>query len=376
MLASAPTVVKLVFSEGLSQALSHAAVASPDGHRVTSETALPDELDVLMTGGDRGIYTVSWTAVSAVDGHVLDGAYAFGVGVQPGAQGALERAGPSPSDIAVLGLRWLEYLGLLGFIGTVVVRRLAANPPRLRWARPPMHLALTAAFLGGLGVVASEAWGASGSLAGAATYLAGGPPGWERVIRVAAEGVALLFCIRNIRFVVPLGVIAAVALAFVGHSGGVRPLAGAIFADALHVLSAGMWAGGIVVLATLRPPGGWRGREGRSFLDRFGGVALVAFAVTALTGALRATEELTAVSDLWTTSYGAVLSAKSLGVLAMLAMSAVVWRRGVPFARSEATVAVAVIALTALLAAYPLTPARVSDANALRDHSIQQAPGT
>jgi putative copper export protein len=193
---------------------------------------------------------------------------------------------------------------------------------------------------------------------------------------VAAEGLALLFCISSVRFVVPLGILAAVALAFAGHSAGVRPLAGAVFTDALHVLSAGMWAGGIVVLATLRPPGGWRSREGRSFLDRFGGVALVAFAVTALTGALRATEELTGVSDLWTTSYGIVLSAKSLGVLAMFLMSAVVWRRGVPFARSEAAVALAVIALTALLAAYPLTPARVSDSNGLRDTSIQQVPGT
>jgi putative copper export protein len=188
-----------------------------------------------------------------------------------------------------------------------------------------------------------------------------------RAGRVAAEGLALLFCIRGVPFVGPPAIFAAAALAFAGHAAGVRPAPGAIFTDALHVLSAGVWAGGIVAIATLRPPGGWNGEESRALLDRFGRVALIAFGITALTGVLRAAEELAGIADLWATPYGLVLTAKSTGVLAMLALSLLVWRRRLPVVRAEAAVALLVVAATALLAAYPLPPARVADAAAIRD---------
>jgi putative copper export protein len=114
-----------------------------------------------------------------------------------------------------------------------------------------------------------------------------------------------------------------------------------------------MWAGGILALATLHPPEGWRGLEARALLDRFGGVALIAFAVTALTGVLRASDQLHDISGLWTTTYGEVLALKSLGVGIMLVLSAVAWRRGVPLARAEAAIAVLVVGATAVLAAFP-----------------------
>jgi putative copper export protein len=253
---------------------------------------------------------------------------------------------PSPADIAVGVLRWLEYLGLIYVIGVFVVRRLAANKPPIDWARPPMHLALGLAFAGGLGVIVAGALSAGGAF------------GWVQVVPVAAEGGALALCLFGRPLVAPLALFAAAALAFAGHAAQVSPAAGPMFADALHVLSAGVWAGGIMVLATLRPPEGWSGAEGRALLARFGRVAVVAFAVTAMTGVLNATSQLRDVSDLWTTSYGLVLSAKSAGVLLMLVLSALAWRRGFGPVRLEAAVAVVVIGATALLAAYPLPPAR------------------
>jgi copper transport protein len=366
-LRAAPALVDLQFSENLNRSFSNADVLAPDGSRFRSEPARDQEIVVPVVGNQRGVYGVEWVAVSAVDGHVLHGAFNFGVGVAPRQAGALERTTPSPADIAAGALRWLEYLGLIGSIGIMVVRRLAANPPRITWARPSMEIALAAAFAGGLGVVTSEAVGVSGSVPGAIAYLASDPTEWLRAGRVVAEGVALLFCLRGVRFVAPLALFAAAALAFAGHSAGVRPPAGAVFTDALHVLSAGVWAGGIIALSTLRPPGGWSGEEGRALLGRFGRVALLAFAITALTGVLRAIAELSGLADLWTTSYGLVLSVKSAGVLAMLVLSALVWRRRLAFARIEAVIAVIVIAATSLLAAYPLPPARVADASAIRE---------
>lgn len=243
-------------------------------------------------------------------------------------------------DLLLAVLHWIEYLGLLGGLGSMVVRRLAANRPPIRWVQPPMHLFLGAAFVGGLAVVSVEA------------FQAGAAPGWERLVRVAAEGLAFVFCLRGIAFVAPAAFLAVALLPLGGHAAAVDPPAGAELADVLHLASACIWAGGILALATLQPPGGWRGAEPKSLLDRFAGVALIAFAVTALTGVLRATEQLHGISDLWATSYGVVLALKALGVGIMLLLS-LAWRRGFPVARAEAAAAILVVAATAVLAAYP-----------------------
>lgn len=250
---------------------------------------------------------------------------------------------PPPPELVAAALRWLEYVGLIGFVGVVVVRRLAGMQPTIRWARVSMVPALTAAFIGGLGVVGAEAL-RTGHLS-----IAG-------VVRVAAEGLALVLCLYVRRWVVPTALLAAVAIAFAGHAARVSPAGWAIFTDAIHVLSAGMWAGGIMVLATLRPPGGWGAGEGRGMLERFGRIAFLAFAITALTGVLRATEELRDVADVWATPYGVVLTAKTAAVLVMVGMSALVWRRGWPHARVEGGVVLLVLAATALLAAFPMPP--------------------
>jgi len=250
---------------------------------------------------------------------------------------------PPLADLAIAAWRWLEYAGLLGFLGVIVVRRLAAMPPGIHWARPPMQPALAAAFTGGTAVLITES-------------LRFGHPSSAVIVRVAAEGVALVLCVYVRRWVVPPGIVAALALPLAGHAALANAAAGALFVDVIHVLSAGAWAGGILVLATLRPPAGWGGEEGRAMLLRFGRVAFLAFAITALTGALRATEELRGLDDLWETPYGVVLSLKTTGVLIMVAMSALMWRRGFRYARAEGALVVIVLAATALLAAFPMPP--------------------
>ena len=266
---------------------------------------------------------------------------------------------PPATDLAIGVLRWVEYVGLIYVIGVFVVRRLARNSPRIAWVQPNMHRGLTLALVGGLGVVLGEAFAAGHSVSGAIGFLSGSPGGWLRIARVVLEAGALYMCLSGRPLVAPLTLFAAASLAFVGHAAQTDSPAGAMFADALHVVSAGVWAGGILALATPRPPGGWRGEEGRLLLVRFGRVALIAFAITAMTGVLDATGELRDLSDLWTTSYGLVLSAKSVGVLAMLVLSVLAWRRGLALMRLEAGIALMVLAATALLAAYPLPPVRV-----------------
>lgn len=249
----------------------------------------------------------------------------------------------APYDVTLAAWRWLEYAGLIGFVGVVVVRRLASMPPALPWARASMNRWLGAAFIGGLGGLLAQ-------------MLHGVDPNVAGVVRVVAEGVALALCVYLRGWVVPPAILAVAAVAFAGHATRVNPAGWAIFTDVVHLLSAGTWAGGIVVLASLRPPGGWGAGDGRAMLERFGRVAFLAFAITALTGVLRATEELRDVTDLWATPYGLVLSAKTAAVLVMMAMSALVWRRGWSHARAEGTVVLLVLAATALLATFPMPP--------------------
>lgn len=240
-----------------------------------------------------------------------------------------------PPDLIAAVLHWLEDLGLLGAVGALVVRRLGRNQPRVHWARPRIDVALGAALVGGIGLVALDR-----SLP------------WPAVIRILAEALALLCCLRGWPYVAPLAVLAAAILPLTGHAARVEPAAGAEFADALHILSAGVWAGGILALASLQPQGGWRGTEGRRMLERFSRVALIAFGATALTGVLRATEQLASVSDLWATPYGIVLAVKAGGVGVMIALSTLALRRR-PVMRAEAAVLVLVVGVTALLASFP-----------------------
>jgi putative copper export protein len=242
-------------------------------------------------------------------------------------------------DLLLAALHWLEYLGLLGGIGSFVVRRVGRIKPPVRWANPPMQIAFAAALAGGFLLLLFS-------------------PSWVTAVRVSAEAAALVLCLRGKMLVAVPAVFAAAILPLTSHA-AILPLpAGAEFADAVHVVSAGMWAGGIMALASLRPPGGWGSAEARDLVERFGRVALIAFGITALTGVLRATEELAGLNDLWSTPYGLVLSLKSAGILVMLVLSTIAWRRGTPLVGFEAGMAVVVIGATALLAAFPLTGIR------------------
>src|SRR2546422_11232996 len=84
--------------------------------------------------------------------------------------------GSSPQpDLVLAAFHWLEYLGLLGGIGSLVVRRLARMRPQIAWVNPPMHIAFAAALAGGLGILVAAPGGAVGG-------------------RVRAEGAAVPVC--------------------------------------------------------------------------------------------------------------------------------------------------------------------------------------
>lgn len=186
-------------------------------------------------------------------------------------------------------------------------------------------------------------------------------PSWTGAARAASEGVALALCVRRAGYAAAFVVLAAVLLPLTGHAANLPTPAAAELADAVHVVSAGIWAGGILAMAALSPPAGWRSAEAAALLTRFGRVAVIAFGVTALSGLINATGYLGGLSDLWSTTYGVVLAFKTLGVLVLMAAS-LAWRRGFSVARAEAVVVICVVAATAALSVLPLpAPAPETD---------------
>ena len=146
---------------------------------------------------------------------------------------------------------------------------------------------------------------------------------------------------------------ALVMLAASGHAAGVDPAWYGIGLDAVHLLAAGLWAGGIAALAVLRPPGGWRSTEARVLLARFTPVALGAFAATVVAGGLEAITQLGSIQALFDTAYGRVLLVKMALVALMLPLSAMAWRLKRPHVRVEAALAAGVVAAAALLSSFP-----------------------
>ena len=121
----APDRVVLTFTERPEPGLSSIRVLDSGGRQVErGQAALvqgsPVQLAVGLGDLGEGTYTVAWRVVSRDDGHVTDGAFAFGVGVEatatPQARAAPQGATPAPS-IPATAARWALYAGLTLLVG-------------------------------------------------------------------------------------------------------------------------------------------------------------------------------------------------------------------------------------------------------------------
>ncbi|TMF16247.1 MAG: hypothetical protein E6I33_04600, partial [Chloroflexi bacterium] len=222
----------------------------------------------------------------------------------------------------------------------------------------------------------AEAVSASGghSASSFIAFFTSSPSGIARLIRLGFELLAVAAFVRRSRTIWLWTVGALVALSASGHAASVQPAWWGIGVDSVHLIAGGLWAGGIIGLATQRPPGGWRSRDALQLLIRFSTVALTAFAVTVAGGGLEAILQLGSLGALFGTVYGRMLLAKMALVGFMLPLSFVAWRLRRPRPRVEAAIAASVIAAAALLASFPLPPTEAADQLA-RQQSIPASQG-
>ncbi len=133
------------------------------------------------------------------------------------------------------------------------------------------------------------------------------------------------------------------------HAAGIEKLAWlAIGSDWLHLLSVGVWIGGLGAMAlalagslpVLRPGSGDRTRLLSALIPVFTQLALTSVLVLVLTGVLQSVLQLTDLKELFTTTYGLTLLAKIVLLLPLLLLGAfnllVVTPRMRSFARSKA----------------------------------------
>src|SRR5438132_6040425 len=376
-LGTGPGVVVLEFSEPLNPRLSSASVTDPTGRQWDGQVSGSQEMRVPVETNAQGTYTVAWTSVSLTDGHHISGSFTFGLGVNtavsPGSSEAI--ANPQRTDVLIGIAKWIEALALLALLGQLLIAQLARRNPRLAWVKPQLVLA-PIALSAGLIVIWAEAVSASGghSASSFIAFFTSSPSGIARLIRLGFELLAVAAFVRRSRTIWIWAVGALVALSASGHAASVQPAWWGIGVDSVHLIAGGLWAGGIIGLATQRPPGGWRSRHALQLLIRFSPVALTAFAVTVAGGGLEAVLQLGSLGALFGTVYGRVLLAKMALVGFMLPLSFVAWRLRRPRPRIEAAIAGCVIAAAALLASFPLPPTEVADQLA-RQHSIPASQG-
>ncbi|MEX0753786.1 MAG: copper resistance protein CopC [Actinomycetota bacterium] len=278
-----------------------------------------------------GSYTLGYRVTSTVDGHTTGDALTFGIGQPPGvpASTAPSFRTPSPSPLSVAG-RWLLYVGLAMLVSAtsswfLVFRR---RPPGLV---PVLVVSWIVAAAGAVAVTAAAASAADTTLAAFIGSSTGGA--------FVRQGLAVLVCggavvaaIRHpsARTVAVVGGAAAVALLFHtlgGHAGAARDARWlAVGVQWVHVVAAGVWAGGLgwLVLGARRLDSVTRPDAIRGF-SRLAGIALVLVFVT---GSLRSIDLLGGfgeIADILATAWGTTLAIKLAVVATLVALGA--WNR-------------------------------------------------
>jgi copper transport protein len=324
---------------------------------VSARPSTAFEIRIALLTNLPGVYRVTWRAVSALDGHSTQGTFTFTVGTTSSATASDAPRGPTLLDVLVAVGRWIEDAALLIAFGMLFIAWLASRRRPIDWVHPRMLPPLLVALAAGLVVTTGEAMAAGVTVEGALTYLGAGPAGIARVARVLFEALACVAVLTRIRPLLLIALpMALVALSASGHALGGQPSWLGVAVDVGHLAAAGIWVGGIIALATLRPPDGWHA-SGRELLARFTPFALAGFGASVGLGAIQAVANVGDASALLTTAYGRILIAKASAVAAIIPLSVLAWRHRRTHLRAEAAIGLIVVGAAALLASFPV-PAR------------------
>ena len=354
-----------------------------------------------------GVYTVTWSAISAVDGHFTAGSFSFGVQNPDGTiPGTFPASGPASAGTPIspleVILRYFSFLGLSIALGSAVFAAFIWLPSGRDLSREGDE-----AFEGGfrelLGWARLGGFAFLGGTAGlwVLTLLLSPPASLEGLVdspflvSLAAKVVLSLSFLAAVSVVlvrsrakraapnprlpllvvVVLGIAALVAGSLGTHSAaavGWWPWGPVV--DAAHLLGASLWVGGLLAIVRVRKRlrGDGTLPFARLVLGRFSRLAASSVAVVLLAGVVLTIILVGSVDALVTRGYGWVVLAKTSLFAPMVALGAMNRYRWLPKAarreeapavvralakdvRAEAALGAVVLALAAVLTA--MTPA-------------------
>ncbi|ADD04530.1 CopCD domain protein [Natrialba magadii ATCC 43099] len=367
-----PEEVTLFFSgDGVVNA--DITVEGPDGEVVSAEPEIdPDDTQVVRVpiedadteggadadgddgdaDGADGMYTVDWE-VLADDGHTTSGSFFFAVGDEPLDRDAvLEGYEDDETDESVppveAGAKALLLVGVVGLIGIPAITTLAVGPVFARAERrEAIDRRLTRLLVGAaaLTLVGAFALGLARSTAlgplsvETITQFTETPLGqaWlvQSVLSLALVGLAVAMTRRRPprrtslvgTFIGALAV--AGTIAWTSHSAtAIDRFQGAVV-DFVHLVGAGLWVGGLVVLAfVVVPHVRAADTDDRSALlartiRRYSVLALVGVTLVVTTGLALASWHVPTADGLTDTFYGLTLLAKLVLIAAALALGGI-----------------------------------------------------
>ena len=372
-LPSAPAQVSITLSEAIQSGTGTIRVTNASGARFdqapVNYSADRRTMSVSLASSPRGIYTVSWTAVSAVDGHPTAGAFAYAVDPDGSLYTSLPKnstSAGSPISPLEVGLRFVGFFGIAVVLGVCVMAAFMWLPA----GRDPDVGALRAYGVGfpvllNIGRIASFAFAAAmAGLLGLATSLEGttaaaalsnSPYVQSLAARLGLGAIAFVLLSRafgrsrvappdKVERSVQAAVVLALAAIAVGslgtHAAAASVPAGwpssldpplvpllvpaATASDAVHLVGVGLWVGGLAGVFAVRAL--FRESEAaplaRIVLGRFSRLAAYAVALVLGGGLVLSLVLVGSVDSLVQNAYGWVVLGKVALFAPMLATGA------------------------------------------------------
>jgi copper transport protein len=350
-LEQAPSQARLWFSEPVALNFTSVQLLDVTGQAVPNvslgiDAKNPRLVVVSLPPLKSGIYSLNWKVLSASDGHDTLGLLVFGINASPaGLTGAAAATvAPDPIQVAVRALLDIALCGLFGAL--VITLALLAKPladtddgalqaaaASYRWRAVNWALCLAGlAIFAGIAQWLVQVTTSTGkSLAeldwpDAVNLLVSTSWGqfWlsRQVLLLGVLG--LLFARRramqsawHARDWAATALLAAAALftyALTTHAAGLSSPLLPLLADFLHILSAGLWSGGLIALLVILLPVLGREPGSRQFFqstwERFGRFAALAVGLTLATGLFNASGLVASLSALTGSAYGQTLALK------------------------------------------------------------------
>ncbi|MCU4744260.1 copper resistance CopC/CopD family protein [Natronoglomus mannanivorans] len=355
-LEALPETVTLEFS-GDGVQVADVTVTGPDGEDVSGDAVIdPDDDRLVSVSLERddtdadGIYTVDWE-ILAEDGHTTAGSFFFSVGDEPvDRESVLEAYADDEDDvsIATTAAKGALLLAVVALVGVPVTAAVAVYPVVGRFGVAPsvVDRRLTRVLAGAgvvlfgavlaLGVARSASIGSSGLSLEAIRTFAATPLGHVWLVQLLVAALVATGLLAGVRGSLDrrywLGsslagaVVVQATVSWTSHSATLVDRLQGVTVDFAHVAGAGLWLGGLCVLAAVLPTvladaeAGDRDRLAADAIRRYSIVALTGVTLALLTGLILAVWHAPTLAHLAETTYGTALSAKVLLVVAALGL--------------------------------------------------------